>query len=325
MSLRAVVLGSGAGGGVPQWNCGCPNCRAARSGEEGVAARTQSSLAVSADGDRWLLVNASPDLRQQVLRHEALGPGDDVRGTGIEAVLVTDAEIDHSLGLLLLREADRLTVHTTPAVRSSLTEGHPVLPTLEGFLEVDGRPLDVEAPGDEARLDGPGFEATVFPVAGEPPAYAPSGPAPGDVVGVELVDPDGGGRLLYAPSFGAVDEDLRRRVARSDVALLEGTFWTDDEMSAVGSGRTAADMSHVPLSGSGGTLEALGDLRDVRKVLVHINNTNPILRRGSPERRAVEEAGFEVGRDGMTFEIPEPREETHGRVHGTDEVPARGP
>lgn len=323
MSLRAVVLGSGAGGGLPQWNCGCPNCRAVRRGEEGVVARTQSSVAVTADGERWLLVNASPDLRQQVVGHEALGPGDDVRGTGVEAVLVTDAEIDHSLGLLLMRESDRLTVHTTPAVRDALTDGHPVLPTLEGFLEVDWRRVDVDAPGGEARLDGPGFEATVFPVAGEPPAYAPGGPSPGDVVGVELVDPDSGARLLYAPSFGAVDDDLRRRVARSDVALLEGTFWTDDEMSAVGSGRTAADMSHVPLSGPDGTLEALGDLRDVRKVLVHVNNTNPILRRGSPERRAVEEAGFEVGRDGMTFEIPEPRE-THERVHDSDEVPARG-
>lgn len=323
MSLRAVVLGSGAGGGLPQWNCGCQNCRAARRGDDAVEARTQSSLAVSADGDRWLLLNASPDLRQQVRRHEALGPGDDVRGTGIEAVLVTDAEIDHSLGLLLMREADRLVVHATPAVHDALTDGHPVLPTLEGFLEVDWRRIDVEAPGDEARLDGPGFEGTVFPVAGEPPAYAPGGPTPGDVVGVELVDPDSGGRLLYAPSFGTVDDDLRRRVARSDVALLEGTFWTNDEMSSVGSGRTAADMSHVPLSGPGGTLEALEDLRGVRKVLVHVNNTNPILRRGSPERRAVEEAGFEVGRDGTTLEIPEPRT-SHERAHDSDEVAARG-
>lgn len=324
MSLRAVVLGSGAGGGVPQWNCGCPNCRAARRGDDAVVPRSQSSLAVSADGSRWLLVNASPDLRQQVLRHEALGPGDDLRGTGIESVVLTDAEIDHSLGLLLLREADRLAVRTTPAVRASLAEGHPLLGALGGFLDVDWRSLGVEARADEARFEGPGFEVSAFPVEGEPPSFAPHDRTPGDVVGLEFVDAESGRRLLYAPSFGAVDDAFRRRVARGDVALLDGTFWTDEEMASVGSGRTATEMSHVPITGPGGSLEALGDLADVRKVFVHVNNTNPILRRDSAERRAVEEAGFEVGYDDMTFELPEPRE-PHERVHEDADVPVRGP
>lgn len=322
MSLHALLLGTGAGGGLPQWNCGCPNCSAARRGDGAVEPRTQSSLAVSGDGERWLLVNASPDVRQQIAAHAPLGPGDAVRGTGVEAVLLTDAEVDHSHGVLLLREADELAVVATPAVREALTRGNGLLPTLAAFLELEWRPLEVEAEGGEAALAAAGLEIRAFPLPGGPPSYADASPSAGDVVGLEVRDPDTGGRLVYAPSFGRLDADLRERVARADAALLDGTLWTDEEMAAVGSDRTAADMDHLPVSGPGGSLEALEALEDVRKIYVHVNNTNPMLRRGSPERRAVEAAGFEVGRDGMSLKLPE-TEERDPHAHDSADVAGR--
>lgn len=305
MSLHALLLGTSAGGGLPQWNCGCPNCAAVRRGDGAVEARTQSSLAVSADGERWLLVNASPDVRQQVVARDALGPGESVRGSGIEAILLTDGEVDHTHGLLLMREADRLTVHTTPAVRRSLTGGSGLLPTLGAFLELDWRPVAVTEAADVATATAAGLEVQAFPLPGDPPAYADGPSTPGDVLGLEIRDPGSGARLVHAPSFGRLENGLRDRIAYADAALLDGTLWTDDEMASVGSDRTAVDMDHLPVSGPDGSLAALEELEEVRKIYVHVNNTNPMLRRGSPQRRAVEEAGFEVGRDGTELELPD--------------------
>lgn len=305
MSLHALLLGTGAGGGLPQWNCGCPNCASVRRGDGDVEARTQSSLAVSGDGERWLLVNASPDVRQQIVAHDALGPGEAVRGTGIEAVLLTDGEVDHTHGLLLLREADELTVHTTPAVRRSLTRGNGLLPTLGAFLELDWRPVEVTEAADVATVTAAGLEVQAFSLPGDPPAYADSPATPGDVLGLEIRDPASGARLVHAPSFGRLGNGLRDRIAYADAALLDGTLWTDEEMASVGSDRTAADMDHLPVSGPDGSLATLEGLEDVRKIYVHVNNTNPMLRRGSAERREVRDAGFEVGRDGLALELPE--------------------
>lgn len=327
------VLGAAAGGGLPQWNCGCPNCGSARGGDERVAPRTQSSVAVSADGRSWTLLNASPDIRQQIHAFPPLGPGRRLRGSGIRAVVLTDAEIDHSLGLLLMREAKRLVVYTTPAVREALTTGHPLLPTLGAYCEVEWRRIGVEPGREEARLDGLDFPCTAFDVPGDPPSYSRRPPTMGDVVGLELAasggpgergtvagdgdeeGPDGAETLVYVPGTGAIDARLRARIARSRVTLLDGTFWTNEEMSTVGQGgRTAADMHHLPVSGSGGSLERLSALHGVRRIYVHINNTNPVLMEGSSERRAVEEAGFEVAYDGMEIRLGEHVDVTEGRT-----------
>jgi len=298
------VLGSAAGGGLPQWNCGCPNCREARRGTGRVVPRTQSSIAISADGRQWVLVNASPDLRQQVGAFESLGPGPEVRSTGISAVLLTDAEIDHSLGLLLLRESKSVVVHATPAVRTALTEEHPLLETLGAFCQVRWAPIAIEGRACEAPVAELGVECTAFPIPGQPPKFARRPAAVGDVIGLELGNPASGATVVYAPAVSAIDDALCARIARSTITLLDGTFWTDDEMALVGApGRTAGAMKHLPISGPNGSLRRLSGFGAVRKVYIHVNNTNPILAEDSPERRALVEAGFEVAWDGMTFEV----------------------
>lgn len=302
--LRLQVLGSAAGGGFPQWNCACENCRAVRAGEAGFTPRTQSSVAFGTEGDDRVLGNASPDLRQQLLASPDLGPGGSVRGSGIAAVVLTDAELDHTLGLLLLRETDHLVVYGTPAVRASLREGHPLLPTLGAFAEVEWRTIPVEGERREAPVPGLGLECTAFDLPGDPPAYADRSPATGDVIGLELTDPESGERLLYAPAVGTLDRELVDRIGRCRTALLDGTFWTEEEMSEVGVDRTAGEMDHLPVSGPEGSLERLAPLDEVRKIYVHVNNTNPMLREDGPERATVEEAGFEVARDGMCVRLP---------------------
>ncbi len=297
------VLGSAAGGGLPQWNCGCPNCRSARSDDGRVVPRTQSSVAVSADGERWILLNASPDLRQQINAFDDLGPGARSRGTGIASVVVTDAELDHSLGLLLLRESDSLVLYTTPSVRATLTEEHPVLPTLDAFCDLEWRPIEIDGNGPEAPVERLGIECTAFALPGDPPLYSGRAPAPGDVIGLEL-EAESGQRLVYAPAVAAIDDRLYERIAGSTVTLLDGTFWSNDEMIELGAGtRSAVEMHHLPISGSEGSLARLTALDRVRLVFIHINNTNPILAEDSRERRAVEAAGFELAHDGMSIRL----------------------
>jgi pyrroloquinoline quinone biosynthesis protein B len=299
------ILGSAAGGGFPQWNCACLNCRGARAGNPAVTPRSQSSLAVRAEGGPWYLINASPDVRQQL---QALAPaaGGVVRHDPVAEVILTDAELDHTLGLLILRESARpLRLRGTDAIRRALSEAFPALRILDAYCGVDWSPL---VPGESFCLPGDGgaaLEAEAFTVsAGDPPKYMRSSGSEPSAVGLSFHDPATGGTAVYAPAVGTIGEPLLRRMEASDLVLLDGTFWTDDELPRLGIGsRTARDMGHLPLSGPGGTLERLGALRGPRKVLVHINNTNPILDDESPQRRAVEEAGFEVGYDGMTLEL----------------------
>ncbi|MDP9348469.1 MAG: pyrroloquinoline quinone biosynthesis protein PqqB, partial [Gemmatimonadota bacterium] len=296
-------LGSAAGGGLPQWNCGCPNCRRARAGDPAVSARSQSSLAVRAQGGPWYLVNASPDVRQQL---QALAPAAGLRHDPVAEVILTDAELDHTVGLLVLRESARpLRLRGTDVVRQALSEAFPALRILDAYCGVSWSPLVPGTPFRLSDIGGAVLEGEAFPVsAGDPPKYMRVGGSDPSAVGLEFRDPATGGNAVYAPAVGAMDEPLLRRMEASDLILLDGTFWTDDELPSLGIGsRTARDMGHLPLSGPGGTLERLGALRGPRKVLVHINNTNPILDDESPQRRAVEEAGFEVGYDGMTIEL----------------------
>jgi len=289
---------------VPQWNCGCGNCQAARTA--GVQ-RTQSSIAVSADGERWVLLNASPDLRQQVAARRVLWPRG-VRASPIAAVVLTDGEIDHTAGLMLLREASaRLPVYAPAGVTSLLSDQWPLFRVLGSYAGVDARPLpegDVVKLRDEAGEDL-GLECTAVPVARRPPRYARAAPGGSFDVGLRLEDRRTGGTFAYIPTAGAVDEAVRALGTGVDLLCFDGTFWSDDELKAAGIAKapSARAMGHLPVGGPDGSLTALPSLGAKRTVLVHINNTNPILDSASPERARVRAAGIEVGEDGMEFDL----------------------
>jgi pyrroloquinoline quinone biosynthesis protein B len=284
--VRVRVLGSAAGGGFPQWNCHCGTCEAAR---EGVRARprTQSSLAIRGDEGPWFLVNASPDARQQL---ETLMPAqvDAVRVAPVAGVLLTDAEIDHTAGLLLLRELGApVRVFGAAAVARALNDT--IVRMLERFCGVDWQTLE---PGRALPIDGSSLVVEPFETGDD------------EASGLVVRDGASGGVLTYAPALATLDDGVLTRLAASDLVLVDGTFWREDELARLGiSDRTAHDMGHVPLSGAGGTLAALAGLERPRKVLVHINNTNPILLEDSPEREAVVGAGVEVAYDGLEVQL----------------------
>ncbi|HMH82880.1 MAG TPA: pyrroloquinoline quinone biosynthesis protein PqqB [Gemmatimonadales bacterium] len=305
--MRVIILGSAAGGGVPQWNCACPNCVAARESDQ-PSGRTQSSVAVSADGERWVLLNASPDLRTQLAAHRALWPPpDSPRGTPLGAVILTDGEIDHTLGLLLLREsATRLPVYAPAGVTALLGDEWPLFRVLSAYSGVEPRALEEDRPLALTDSAGAalGICCSVTAMARRPPRYARSAPTATFDVGLRLTDERTGGTLAYVPTAGAMDEAVRRVASGADLLLFDGTFWSDDELRTAGvDAPTAREMGHLPVGGPGGSLELLPRLGARRVVLVHINNTNPILCRGSAERARVEAAGIVVGEDAMEFEL----------------------
>ena len=296
MGLTAIVLGAAAGGGFPQWNCNCDVCRLAWAGDPRVRPRTQSSLAVSAGAQRWTLLNASPDLRAQIQAALALHPREGRRGSPIDGVVLTGAEIDQTAGLLSLRERSPFNVIATAATLAAVA-GNPMFGVLAAGV-VSRRAV---APGEKFALDG-AMQAELFMVPGKLPLYL-EGEDPETAaesaanVGVELTC--GKTRLAYVPGAAAVTPALRERLARADVVLFDGTLFTDDEMIRTGTGaKPGRRMGHMPIDGEGGSLDALEGL-SARKIFVHINNTNPILVEGSPERRRVEAAGWEVAFDGM--------------------------
>jgi pyrroloquinoline quinone biosynthesis protein B len=298
--LTAIVLGSAAGGGVPQWNCSCPVCRLAWEGDARVRPRTQSCLAVTADGHNWILINASPDLGQQIRRSKALQPRSGVRGSPIKAVVLTGAEIDQIAGLLTLRERERLVIHASAAVLAILAEN----PIFNGLApELVARSIaDASAP---VALPG-GLQAELFPVPGKPPLYfenvLPKQRAIEETnAGIELCA--AGACLVYIPGAGAISPPVRERLARADVILFDGTFFRDDEMERQGTGtKTAFAMGHMPISGEGGSLATLQGI-GARRIYVHINNTNPVLAHGTPERAEAEQHGWEIAEDGMEIAL----------------------
>lgn len=295
------VLGSAAGGGFPQWNCGCPNCDGLRRGRIAAVPRSQDSVAVSPDGDVWFLLNASPDVRAQIESFPPLHPRA-ARHSPIAGIVLTSGDLDHCLGLLGLRESHPLVVYATEPVRRGFTEGNVLYRTLERVPgQVTWRLLK---PGQEEALTRSdrrpsGLTVRAVPVPGKRPLHlaGPSDPAET----VALVVRDGAGRrLVYAPGVAAVTAELRGALDEADLVFFDGTFWASDEMPALGLGnRRAEDMAHLPIGGPGGSLAMLAGLRAPRKVYIHVNNTNPILREDSAERRAVEAAGWTVAWDGM--------------------------
>jgi pyrroloquinoline quinone biosynthesis protein B len=305
--MHVRLLGTAAGGGFPQWNCGCLNCEGVRRGTIPARPRTQSCAAISADGRRWFLLNASPDIRVQIESFEPLLPRGTVRGTTIQGILLTNADLDHTLGLFMLREGGRLIVHATPSVQRTLDEGLHLTAVLDGYGGVEWRspPVDLDQLiCADGRLSGLSYAA--FPVAGKLPRYREGRASANekDTVGYLLVDESTGSRLVYVPGLAALDGDLLTRLQDADALLLDGTFWSDDEMQIAGAGTASARaMGHLPVGSEDGSLSTLPSLPATHRIYVHINNTNPMLREDSPERRAVEQAGAQVGWDGLEFSL----------------------
>jgi pyrroloquinoline quinone biosynthesis protein B len=312
------VLGSAAGGGFPQINCSCRNCADARAGKPGLKSRTQSSLAVSADGQAWVLLNASPDLRQQVAAALELAPpahvgpeaGTGPRGSPIRAVVLTNGDVDHLAGLLSLREGFAFTISATERVLATLA-ANTIFDVLDPRL-VERLPLPIDRPlhlaGGGARL---GLTVEAFPVPGkvalylEDPAAGPGfGTREGDTVGLKVSEPASGAAFFYIPGCAALDAGLAVRLRDAPLVFFDGTLYDDAEMIAQGlSAKTGRRMGHISMSGAEGSLAAFRGLGVKRSIFVHINNSNPVLREDSPERRAVEDAGWEVAFDGMEIRL----------------------
>jgi pyrroloquinoline quinone biosynthesis protein B len=304
--MKIRVLGSAAGGGFPQWNCNCPNCVALRDGTFDLRPRTQSSIAVSPDGTDWVLINASPDLLAQIKAFPALQPNRALRDTGIKAIILVDAQIDHTTGLLMLREGKRLQIWCTDMVHEDLTTGNPLFNILGHYCGVDRHrlPLERDASFTIDGIDGVSFAAV--PLASKAPPYSPhrDDPHEGDNIGLRITNTRSGRSAFYAPGLGAIEPRVAAALQAADAVLVDGTFWTDDEMIRLGvSKKRARDIGHLPQSGAGGMMEVLAPLQASRKVLIHINNTNPILNEASPERAQLTRAGIEVAHDGMEIEL----------------------
>ncbi|MCE6960204.1 pyrroloquinoline quinone biosynthesis protein PqqB [Cereibacter sphaeroides] len=297
--LRIIVLGSAAGGGLPQWNCNCPGCREART--EPSLRNGQCALAVSADGEHWFLINASPDLRQQILDTPALHPRHGLRHSPIAGVVLTNAEVDAVAGLLTLREGWPFAIHAHPDVLAVLV-ANPIFGVLREDL-VPRLPLSLDRPFEPALPDGTpsGLTVEAFAVPGKPALYREeAGAAEGDSLGLRL---SAGGRQAFVlPGCAEVTPDLAARLAGADLVFFDGTLWSDDEMIRAGlSQKTGRRMGHISISGPEGAMAALEPLGIGRKVFVHINNSNPVLLPGSPERAEAERAGWCVPSPGMEF------------------------
>ena len=298
--MQIRILGSAAGGGFPQWNCNCAGCQAVRRGDNGVHSRTQSSLAVRGTSGDWFLVNASPDVRQQLeMLHTRTS--DTIRSNPIAGVLLTDGEIDHTAGLTILRESSEpLQIYGTDTVRQALTEGFSLLQVLENYCGVKWSVIE---PGSIINLGD--LEIETFLLPGTPPKYMRRTLEEGNwVVGFTFRDRATGGVATYAPALAELTPSIIERLEKSDCILVDGTCWRNDELVKLGmSNRTALSMGHLPLSGENGSLKRLSQLSCKHKIFTHINNTNPILIERSPERQLVEAAGMEVAYDGLTIEL----------------------
>ncbi|HLJ12670.1 MAG TPA: pyrroloquinoline quinone biosynthesis protein PqqB [Planctomycetaceae bacterium] len=302
--MRIRILGSAAGGGLPQWNCRCANCDKARTGSADVLPRTQSSVAVTADERSWFLLNVSADVRVQLAAASELWPpAGTVRGTTIAGCVLTDAEIDHASGLLQLREGCTFGIFSTLVVRRWLNQYLPVGPILAPFADRPWTHFALDAPF-ELPLPGGGSSGLVlraFGLARHAPRFVPESGEDdaGSVIGLKIEDARSGGKLVYAPGTPAIGESLRNAAEGADCLLIDGTFWSDDEPKQMGiANSTSREMGHLPVSGEGGSLEWLAGLRVAHRVYVHINNTNPMLDESSPQHRMVHDKSVRVAKDG---------------------------
>lgn len=297
--MRIRVLGSSAGGGLPQWNCGCAHCVRARAGDPAVPPRTQPSIAVSADGLRWSVVNASPDVRTQLERFPGLHPRPGTRDIPLDTIVLTNADLDHVLGLLVLRESLPYRIASTHWVRDTLLRHNAVFRLVEpawGAFK-----LDEPIPLDREGL----LEARLFPVPGKVPTHVGelAANAPDATVGVRITDGKTGRRLVYVPGTRSLEGGVFAELEAAAVAFVDGTFFTPDELSRTRPGAPDAEtMGHVPVSGPRGSLARLAALPG-RRFLTHLNNTNPLVDEGSAEQRWVRAAGVEIARDGLELDL----------------------
>jgi pyrroloquinoline quinone biosynthesis protein B len=308
--MHIKILGSAAGGGFPQWNCGCSNCSSLRAGTFTGKARTQAQVAISADGKAWFLLGASPDLRAQIEAAPELHPRPGVRQSPIAGVVLASADLDHVMGLLLLRELQPLRVYGAPTVLRILREGNSV------FGMLNRAPNQVAwseiKPGGKFALTGPdgsnsSLTCETISVGTRYPAYVKPGSIktdPADALLGLIVESTSGKRVAYMSAVPQIDTGLLRLLDSTDLVLFDGTFWDQDELIRIqGSGQTAREMGHIPVGGPEGSLRNLASLRKPRKIYVHVNNTNPMLNEAGPEFRAVREAGWEVAEDGWDIRL----------------------
>ncbi|HET7579423.1 MAG TPA: pyrroloquinoline quinone biosynthesis protein PqqB [Bacillales bacterium] len=302
--MKIRVLGVAAGGGFPQWNCACPNCSGVRKGTIHARPLLQSSLAVSPNEKDWYLVNAGPDVRMQIESFYALHPGPGIRETPLHGVILTDAELDHTIGLLSLREGSSFTIYGTEAVRNSLHSAFPVFPMLKNYCSWRWQSLDPARPKPIGAMT-----VEAVPVSKKPPLY--TRPQEEDrrseeiwEVGLLLRNENLGRTLAYFPTLENLTPAIEENLRKADILMIDGTFWSDNELVEMGASERGADkMGHLPIGGHAGIAEKLAAFPAEQKILIHINNSNPILREDSAERRQLEQLGFEVAFDGLEVEV----------------------
>ncbi len=303
--MKVRVLGSGAGGGFPQWNCNCHNCHRLRHNTMNGKARSQSSIAVSTDNKNWLLINTSPDIRSQLEAFPAIQPKEGIRDTGIKAILLIDSQIDHTTGMLMLREGKPLEVYCTDMVKKDLTTGFPLFTMLKDYCTVNHHTVPV----DGSSFTIPAIEDLRFytqALKSKAPPYSPHryDPHEGDNIGLIIEQISTGKKVFYSPGLGEIEPHVMTAMQEVDCLLVDGTFWTDDEMCTQNiSHKKAREIGHLPQSGPGGMIEVLNGVAKARKILIHINNTNPILDDDSEQRKILDAAGIEVAYDGLEIDL----------------------
>lgn len=298
MTLRAHILGAAAGGGLPQWNCGCDNCNLARGGK--IPSQTQSSLAVTAEGNEWAILNASPDIRQQLAQTACLFPSGP-RQLPLRSVLLTNGDIDHIAGLLTLREMQPFRLFATAGIHEVLVQ-NPIFAALDPSV-VRREAIAMDTPFELVK----GLTATLFAVPGKVPLYMEGDEVQTDLIGDQTVGVEmstASGRVFYIPGCAILNDALRARLERADLVFFDGTLWRDDEMIRAGLGqKTGKRMGHMSMDGADGSIAAFANLDIGQKVYVHMNNTNPVLRPESTERATAQAAGWVIGQDGMEITL----------------------
>lgn len=306
--MRIRVLGSAAGGGFPQWNCGCENCRGLREGTIKAMPRMQESVCLSANGDDWVLIQASPDIRHQIESFSLLHPRD-LRRSPIQAIVLTNGDLDHCLGLLSLRESYPLVIYATERVHQGFIDGNVLYRTLQRFpTQVTWKIIKL---GCEERLRGAdgdfvGLSLEAFAVPGQLPLHLRGRlpESPEDNIGVKIREPSTGRSVVYLSTVKQLTAEVCERMQAANCVFFDGTFWTEDELTALDQrAKRAQDMAHLHVGGEGGSLSVLSGRMAARRIFIHINNTNPMLREDSSEREAVCAAGWEVAYDGMELKV----------------------
>ena len=306
--MRITILGSAAGGGFPQWNCNCRNCTGVRSGAINAKSRTQSSIFIQADsGHEGVLFNTSPDILEQIRSHPTMQPARSLRDTAIAGVVLMDGQIDHATGLFMLRErGSKLPLWCTDPVKEDLSQGNPVLRVLEHYCGVEQHRIAL----DGSWFTVPGVADLRFqalPLSSKAAPYSPhrDNPVPGDNIGITIHDQRSGKTVFYAPGLGDITPAVFEALGKADAVMVDGTFWTDDEMPKMGlSAKRAREIGHLPQSGAGGMIEWMAKLPSAtQRYLIHINNTNPILDEDSPERAILTRAGIQVCEDNMSIKL----------------------